>query len=644
MNKLKKLPWVTLTIILSNLVVFFAMVANGLGFSASSLTANEVLGWGANFNPFTLDGDSWRIFSSMFVHGGYAHLAINMIALYFLGSDLENYVGKVEFGIIYILCGIGGGLGSLWWNVYTVSVGASGAIFGLYGFNLVVSIIEEVRMNHSIFKLIINFVLFVVVNLIFGEYMNVDHAGHFGGLFAGIFIAFYREIRTYFSRKIPLFADGTVIFLLIYALIFGTLSRSQVEYYKAFQDLLKKEELSSKVLKANYSSDAVYLDSLRQSVPIWTETLDKVLQVENLPYELALDQLVLLEYCSLRREGLQQRVNSLEEESYIYWDSVEVVNESIGSLPGLRYILNYEPAAEKDTSQNNTSEQGPVLIPVKEFYDSNWKLTEDLYAAEYYRIGQQDSLGKWQGKVRDYYKDGSIQMKGFYEDGLKNGVFLYYSRDSTYEAAGVYNQEIKIGKWEYFHDNGKKHRKIFYDDKTYTLQVWDTLGNLIVVEGNGTEIVKYDNDIISETGEYKEGLREGIWYGYYENGKPFFEEFYDQGELQRGKSYDSLGKLSFYDYTTNFPKPTDGIAAFQNYLDEFEFAKSLNSEKSGKMTVIFQVNDKGELSDFRFKDSPGPLYEMQAIQLLKNGPKWIPAKQYAQLPFSSETLVKISYP
>lgn len=618
------------------------MVNSGLGFTAAGLTAKDVLNWGANFNPYTLETESWRLMTSVFVHGGYIHLLLNMIALYFLGADLEKYIGRLEFLVLYLLCGIAGGIASLWWNIYSVSVGASGAIFGLYGFNLIISIIEEVKMQRSIIKLIINFIIFVSITIIFGEYMNVDHAGHFGGLFSGVFLAFYKEIRSYSSLKFPRVIDSTIFFGLIYILIFYLLPRSQVEYYKAFQELLAKEKIHNQLLRADYSSDAEYLDSLKSALPLWIDVQKNVLLLQDLPYELALDRLVLIDYCSLRRESLVQRVNSLEEESYIYWDSIEVVNESVGALPGLRYILNYEEI-QPDTTQNLPKEENS-LYPVKIFYDGDWKETEDLTIAEYFRIGQQDSLGRWQRQARDYYKDGSIQMKGYYKDGLKDGVFRYYQRDSVYDAAGVYDEEIKVGKWEYFHENGKKQRKIFYDDKTYTLQVWDTVGNLVVIDGNGTEITKYDNDIISLKGEYEEGLRTGVWYGYYEDGKPYFEEFYENGDLINGKSFNKQGLAKNYDYTVNLPKPKGGYTKLQQYLNAYEFVKSLDSDKSGKMTVIFQVDEKGKVSDFRFKDSPGPLYELEAIQLLRNGPQWIPAMQYGQVPYTSETLVKISYP
>ena len=83
------------------------------------------------------------------------------------------------------------------------------------------------------------------------------------------------------------------------------------------------------------------------------------------------------------------------------------------------------------------------LVVVEQFYDKDWREC-DITHAHYYRRGFKDSLGRWDGPVRDYYLDGGIQMKGEYKRDLRNGVFLYYSRDSLYESAGRYREEWKI--------------------------------------------------------------------------------------------------------------------------------------------------------------------------------------------------------
>ena len=69
----------------------------------------------------------------------------------------------------------------------------------------------------------------------------------------------------------------------------------------------------------------------------------------------------------------------------------------------------------------------PTLETKRVFYDEEWKEIDDPSLAAYYRIGTVDSLGRFQGVVRDYYRSGAVQMKGKYLDGMKDGIFLYYT-------------------------------------------------------------------------------------------------------------------------------------------------------------------------------------------------------------------------
>src|SRR5687768_4804774 len=96
-----------------------------------------VLRLGAQFNPLTLDKEWYRIFTHMFLHGGIVHLLLNMYALFFTGRRVEVMVGTKKFLFLYFLCGITAALNSLYWNLFTVGVGSSGAIFGLFGFLLI---------------------------------------------------------------------------------------------------------------------------------------------------------------------------------------------------------------------------------------------------------------------------------------------------------------------------------------------------------------------------------------------------------------------------------------------------------------------------------------------------------------------------
>ena len=135
---------------------------------------------------------------------------------------------------------------------------------------------------------------------------------------------------------------------------------------------------------------------------------------------------------------------------------------------------------------------------------------DDLTSPKFFRVGQKDSLGRWQGPVKDYFKDGQIQMKGKYEKNLKDGVFIYYSNRRTYQSAGRYDKEYAVGKWENFHWNGALQSEVFYGDETFTANVFDSLGNQQVKNGNGIARNWHPSGDIAEEGEYKNGKKEGL--------------------------------------------------------------------------------------------------------------------------------------
>lgn len=171
-----------------NILVFFIMVFSGLGFI--SFHGNDLLEWGANFKPLTTNGEWWRLLNSTFLHGGIMHLAANMYGLLFVGIFLEPRIGKTRFAIIYLISGIFASVASLWWHDATVSVGASGAIFGLYGLFLALMLTKAYPKEFSKALLVSTFV-FVGFNLLYGLTGGIDNAAHIVGLFCGFIIGLF---------------------------------------------------------------------------------------------------------------------------------------------------------------------------------------------------------------------------------------------------------------------------------------------------------------------------------------------------------------------------------------------------------------------------------------------------------------------
>ena len=167
----------------ASVLVFIAMVASGV--HVLSPTGADLLEWGANHRPYTLDGQWWRLLTCCFVHIGVFHLLLNMYALLMIGLHLEPLLGRWHIFALYGITGVFASLASLWWHDNTVSAGASGAIFGLYGVFLALLFTDlfhkDVRQN-----LLQSIGIFVVYNLIYGLKGGVDNAAHIGGLASGL--------------------------------------------------------------------------------------------------------------------------------------------------------------------------------------------------------------------------------------------------------------------------------------------------------------------------------------------------------------------------------------------------------------------------------------------------------------------------
>ncbi len=170
-----------------NVLVYLAMVLTGV--HPLSPSAKDLYEWGGNFGPAVSGGEWWRLVTYMFLHGGAMHLIMNTFALLYVGMHLEPLLGKFRFGAAYILTGICAALLSMYVHGNTVSVGASGAIFGMFGVFL--SILTTNHIQKTMRKTMLRSMLFFVVfNLMMGLQGNTDNAAHIGGLLSGFIIGY----------------------------------------------------------------------------------------------------------------------------------------------------------------------------------------------------------------------------------------------------------------------------------------------------------------------------------------------------------------------------------------------------------------------------------------------------------------------
>jgi len=145
---------------------------------------------GATYGPYVFAGQWWRLITAMFLHGGILHLAFNMWALFNLGLLAEILYGRRNYIFLYLLCGLGGAVASVWWHPQAVGVGASGAIFGLAGALLpALKFQKNPRIAAALKGALGSIATFVVYNLAIGAAMPfIDNAAHIGGLITGLFL------------------------------------------------------------------------------------------------------------------------------------------------------------------------------------------------------------------------------------------------------------------------------------------------------------------------------------------------------------------------------------------------------------------------------------------------------------------------
>jgi len=172
----------------------------------------QVLAMGALVPAAVAQGEVWLLLTSIFLHSGFIHLALNMLSLYFLGAFVETAFGRSRFLALYLLSGLSGGIAYLYFGAFHVpAVGASGAIFGLLGGVLGFSLRRGTFSWQN--PLIRQLLILTALNLYFGfSVANISNTAHIGGLVGGAAFG-WLAAPTVYSRKRLRAATPTVVLL-----------------------------------------------------------------------------------------------------------------------------------------------------------------------------------------------------------------------------------------------------------------------------------------------------------------------------------------------------------------------------------------------------------------------------------------------
>ena len=205
-------PYAVYALIACNALMFLLSGSRGGWGDTDSET---LFRFGSLFAPAIWQGQWWRLASAMFLHGGILHFGLNMWAVHNLGGELERIYGARNFLLLYFGAGWLGGLASLIWSGN--SVGASGAIFGLAGAWLAISL-----KNKAYFKAFGTQVLGVVlINLVIGFQLgaNIDNYAHVGGLVGGFLLGnvLPNRLPEFRASRQRWIAAGALLFLIFAA-------------------------------------------------------------------------------------------------------------------------------------------------------------------------------------------------------------------------------------------------------------------------------------------------------------------------------------------------------------------------------------------------------------------------------------------
>jgi len=324
---------VTPIIIDINIIIFLLMALSGVNIIEPD--TESLLKWGASLNPLVVQGQSWRLFTNMFLHIGIIHLLLNMYALLYIGVLLEHRIGTLKFTVAYLCTGIAASVVSVWWHAFTVSAGASGAIFGLYGIFLALLsgnfIDKEMRK-----ALLTSIVFFVGYNLLYGLKEGIDNAAHIGGLVSGLLIgfAFIPSLKKPELKKLHhlTLAGTTACILVAAAVIVAVLPNDYGIYESKMKTFYKQETMALKVfsLPDNARKEDV-IAGLNQGTFYWQANIALVKEADvlDLPETVHSRNKKILEYCQLRLKSFQLMYKGVATNTDTYKSELNSCNNQI---------------------------------------------------------------------------------------------------------------------------------------------------------------------------------------------------------------------------------------------------------------------------------------------------------------------------
>lgn len=251
--------FITPILIILNVLIYLVLTNKWLfaGSTWWSVDVKVLEQAGANFKPLTLFGQPWRLLTASFLHADIVHLFFNLYGIMIGGTYLEPLLGRWRFLAVYLLCALAASMASLWWYDITPTIGASGAVFGLFGF-IFTLLLRRFVEPYERRALLISIGIYLAFSLgtIF-LHTNFDHGAHIGGLLMGLLLGllYFRGLRepASFRNTAPATAAGAALLTVLYFM----LPRDVNIYVKKLEQLDENFILSYGVYNSRTEADKV---------------------------------------------------------------------------------------------------------------------------------------------------------------------------------------------------------------------------------------------------------------------------------------------------------------------------------------------------------------------------------------------------
>lgn len=321
-------PYVTWVVVAANCAMF--LVTAALAGNALSFGSDTLLRLGALSAPRVFAGEWWRLPAAMFLHGGALHLAFNMLALYQVGLVVERLYGSATYAAIYLLAGLAGGCASMFWRQDAISVGASGAVFGVYGALLAYLLVQRGSIPSAVLRnLRTSTVLFVGYSIVIGlGAANIDNAAHLGGLAGGFIFGAGAARPLDRGWSLGALLRGLAacgVLLLIGASLLRLTPDPQADTQRvqalnqALRDVARTDdesdrrlgELRSRIERRAIDAESALAALDRDIVPMWDEQLQRLHQVGRQQPGLEELRQTLIDYARRRRAAVRDTLQAV---------------------------------------------------------------------------------------------------------------------------------------------------------------------------------------------------------------------------------------------------------------------------------------------------------------------------------------------